>query len=154
MATRQYIGARYTIKIYENSLDPSNAEWESGHSYEPLTMVQYNNDTYLSKKEVPQNIGDPASNPTYWVVTGFYNGQISALQDEIDDILAMGLGSAMFYFPSISTGTFQSASCMMVVDKKATIFDCGAANSKSEMMDFYDSLYNAGVLDNVDNIII
>ena len=83
---RQYIGARYVTKIYENSLDPSSAEWEASVNYEPLTMVTYNNGSYLSKKEVPAAIGDPASNPTYWVQTGFYNGQIIYLQSEIDDI--------------------------------------------------------------------
>lgn len=81
---RQYVGARYVTKIYENSLDSSSAEWESNVAYEPLTMVTYNNSSYLSKKDVPANIGNPAQNPTYWVVTGAYNGQIAALQSNID----------------------------------------------------------------------
>ena len=85
---RQYIGARYVTKIYENSLDPSSAEWESGVTYEPLTLVTYNNGSYLSKKEVPGSIGNPAANPTFWVQTGFYNGQITNLQNQIDIINA------------------------------------------------------------------
>lgn len=83
---RQYIGARYVTKIYENSQDPSSAEWEAGVNYEPLTMVTYNNGSYLSKKDVPGSVGDPAANPDYWVQTGFYNGQIASLQSQIDDI--------------------------------------------------------------------
>lgn len=83
---RQYIGARYVFKIYENSQDPSSAEWESGVTYEPLTIVTYLNSTYASKKDVPGSVGDPASNPAYWVVTGAYNGQIAALQQQIDTI--------------------------------------------------------------------
>lgn len=83
MATRQYVGARYVTKIYENSLDPSSAEWEGSVNYEPLTLVTYNNGSYLSKKEVPGSVGDPASNPLYWVQTGFYNGQIAALDARI-----------------------------------------------------------------------
>ena len=86
MAVRQYIGARYTIKVYENSLDPSSADWEIGVSYEPITLVQYHNDTYLSKKFVPSNVGDPANNPDYWTLTGFYNGQIANLQNQINAI--------------------------------------------------------------------
>lgn len=86
MAIRQYIGARYTIKIYENSLNPSTADWESGVFYERLTMVNYNNSSYISKQDVPANIGDPASNPTYWVISGAYNGQIAQLQQDINDI--------------------------------------------------------------------
>lgn len=85
MAERQYIGARYVIKIYENSTDPSSAEWEQGN-YEPLIMVTYQKGSYLSKKQVPASVGAPANNPTYWVQTGFYNGQIANLQNQIDAI--------------------------------------------------------------------
>ena len=80
----RYIGARYVTKVYENSLNPSSAEWEAGVTYEPLTMVTYNNSSYLSKKDVPGSVGNPAANPSYWVVTGAYNGQIAYLQSEID----------------------------------------------------------------------
>lgn len=82
----RYIGARYVVKIYENSLDPTSAEWEASVNYEPLTMVTYNNGSYLSKTTVPGSVGDPASNPSYWVQTGFYNGQIASLQNQIDTI--------------------------------------------------------------------
>ena len=87
MAVRQYIGARYVTKIYENSLDPSSAEWEAGVAYEPLTMVTYNNSSYLSKKTVPASIGNPAANATYWIVTGAYNGQILALENKINNLI-------------------------------------------------------------------
>ena len=82
---RQYIGARYTIKIYENS--SHNAEWTPSTSYERLTLVTYNYSTYLSKDNVPATVGNPADNPDYWVETGFYNGQISSLQSQIDHIM-------------------------------------------------------------------
>lgn len=88
MSVRQYIGARYVTKIYENSLDPSSAEWEGGRYYEPLTLVTYLNSSYLSKKDVPASVGDPASNPSYWVITGAYNGQIATLQAQIDTLQA------------------------------------------------------------------
>lgn len=83
MAVRQYIGARYVIKVYENSLDPSQAEWEANVNYEALTLVTFNNGSYLSKKDVPANVGDPANNPSYWTQTGFYNGQIASLQAQV-----------------------------------------------------------------------
>lgn len=88
MAVRQYIGARYVTKIYENTLDPSSAEWQSGVTYEPLTLVTYQNSSYLSKKTVPGSIGNPASNPSYWVVTGAYNGQIVTIQQDISNLQA------------------------------------------------------------------
>ena len=83
---RQYIGARYVFKIYENSQDPSSAEWEVGVTYEPLTIVTYLNSTYASKKDVPGSVGNPAANPQYCIVTGAYNGQIATLQQQIDTI--------------------------------------------------------------------
>lgn len=96
MAVRQYIGARYVTKVYENTLDPSSAEWESGVIYEPLTLVTYNYSSYLSKKEVPANIGDPAANPAYWVLTGAYNGQILNLQNQVDELKGVVLTPEQF----------------------------------------------------------
>ena len=83
---REYIGARYVLKFHENSLNPASPAWEGGITYEPLTLVTYSNDSFVSKKFVPNNIGDPASNPDYWAITGAYNGQIANLQNQIDDI--------------------------------------------------------------------
>lgn len=80
MAT-QYVGARYVIKIYENKNNPNTAEWDSNTFYEPLTMVTYEYNSYLSKKAVPTTIGNPATNAEYWVQTGYYSGQIIELQN-------------------------------------------------------------------------
>ena len=86
MARRQYIGARYVIKVYENSQVAGSAEWEEDTVYEPLVLVTYQNGSYLSKKYVPSTVGNPAANTDYWVQTGFYNGQIANLQHQIDTI--------------------------------------------------------------------
>jgi hypothetical protein len=86
MPNLQYIGARYVPKFYENSLDPSLCTWESGVSYEPLTVVTYNDDSYTSKKLVPSNIGNPAANPTYWAKTGDFNASLVALQNTVNNI--------------------------------------------------------------------
>lgn len=79
---RQYIGARYVPKFYENSLGTS--EWAGGVIYAPLTIVTYNGNSYTSKKLVPANIGDPSSNPTYWAATGLYNAQVEALRQDVE----------------------------------------------------------------------
>ena len=83
MATRQYIGARYVPKFYENS-DGTSA-WRSGVIYEPLTIVTYNGNSYTSKKVVPATIGDPSSNPAYWVATGVFNEQVESIRQELED---------------------------------------------------------------------
>ena len=86
MATRQYIGARYVPKFYQNSVDGS-AQWESNIVYEPLTFVTLTNShMYISKKQIPATVGSPVSNIEYWLDVGSYNGFIEELQDEIDTI--------------------------------------------------------------------
>lgn len=99
MSTRQYIGARYVIKVYENSQNANSAEWEANTYYEPLVMVTYNNSSYLSKKDVPATVGNPAQNPSYWVITGAYNGQIANLQNQIDEINEKD--NSIFYTPQM-----------------------------------------------------
>lgn len=70
MGVRQYVGARYVPKF----ADP--VAWQSGTSYEALTIVTYNNNSFTSKIPVPATVGNPADNPTYWVETGNYNAQV------------------------------------------------------------------------------
>lgn len=84
MATRQYIGARYVPKFYENS--DGTAEWRSGVIYEPLTIVTWNGNSYTSKKVVPATIGDPSSNSEYWVATGIYNEQLAHIGEQVEEL--------------------------------------------------------------------
>lgn len=81
MATRQYIGARYVPKFYENS--EGTAEWRGGVAYEPLTIVTYNSNSYTSKKSVPADVGNPSDNPEYWAATGNYNAQVEEYREEV-----------------------------------------------------------------------
>lgn len=84
MATRQYIGARYVPKFYENS--DNTSEWRSGVIYEPLTIVTYNGNSYTSKKPVAAEVGNPSSNPTYWAATGLYNAQVEEVRERMEEI--------------------------------------------------------------------
>lgn len=70
MGVRQYVGARYVPKF----ADP--VAWQSGTSYEALTIVTYNNASYTSKIPVPATVGNPADNDSYWALTGNYNAQV------------------------------------------------------------------------------
>lgn len=81
---RQYIGARYVPKFYENSAGTS--EWRSGVIYEPLTIVTWNGNSYTSKNTVPAEIGDPSANPTYWVATGIFNQQVESLREDLETL--------------------------------------------------------------------
>ena len=99
MSVRQYIGARYVPKFYENSLGTS--EWVSGVEYEPLTIVTYNSNSYTSKRVVPASIGNPSDNPTYWVATGNYNEQISDLTNELTEVEAVKLDKTVKPFKAL-----------------------------------------------------
>lgn len=78
MSTRQYIGARYVPKFYENS--DNSSEWTPNTQYEPLTIVTLNGNSYTSKKTVPASVGSPALNGDYWASTGLYNAQVEAVR--------------------------------------------------------------------------
>ncbi len=82
MSVLQYVGARYVPVFYKNP--DGSWDWQTGVSYEPLTIVKYDSNTYISKVQVPSTIGSPNQNPDYWAQTGNYNGFMQELQDEID----------------------------------------------------------------------
>ena len=94
MTNRQYIGARYVPKFYQNSVDGST-QWESNVVYDPLIYVTLQNShMYISKKQVPATVGSPADNAQYWLDCGSYNGFIDDLQNQIDALVTQvnGIG--------------------------------------------------------------
>lgn len=100
----QYIGARYVPKWYVNSVDQT-ADWQINVEYEPLTWVTtQNNHLYLSKKQVPDNIGNPADNTEYWLDMGVFSGNWSQLQQEIEDMQDGTIpGSLQYQIDQLST---------------------------------------------------
>lgn len=74
MAIREYIGARY-VPLFA---DP--VEWDNTRTYEPLTIVTHQGDSFTSKQSVP--VGIDILNTIYWVPTGNYNAQIEAYRRE------------------------------------------------------------------------
>lgn len=85
MATRQYIGARYVPRFY-TAPDNSN-NWTAGVEYEALTIVTYLNQSYTSKLPVPASVGNPADNPTYWIMTGAYNAQVEQYYEAVQQVV-------------------------------------------------------------------
>lgn len=79
MATRQYIGARY-VPIFGRKGETS-IEWDNSAPYEPLTMVQHEGDTYISKQIVPAGVD--ILNQTYWAKIGAFNAQVEALTNRV-----------------------------------------------------------------------
>lgn len=70
----KYIGARY-VPIFDG-------EWSNTKTYEPLTVVTNEGNSYISKTNVPTGI--EINNETYWVLFSNYNAQIQQLINEIE----------------------------------------------------------------------
>ena len=80
MATTQYIGSRY-VPIFA---DP--VEWSSTKTYEPLTIVTHEGNSYTSRQFVP--VGIDITNENYWVITGNYNAQVEQYRRETQQAVA------------------------------------------------------------------
>ena len=77
MAVREYVGARYVPKYA--------GAWDNTKTYEPLTIVTVENvGSYTSKKNVPAGVD--ITNTEYWVLSGFTNGAIIDLQEDVTEI--------------------------------------------------------------------
>ena len=74
----QYVGARYVPMF----ADPLN--WDISKSYEPLTIVYYNGNSYTSRQSVPENTD--INNTQYWALTGNYNAQIEQYRNEVEQL--------------------------------------------------------------------
>lgn len=73
-----YTGARY-VPLFA---DP--AQWDNTKTYEPLTIVLNEGNSYTSKTFVP--VGVDISNEQYWALTGNYNAQVEAYRQEVIEL--------------------------------------------------------------------
>ena len=77
MAVTQYIGARYVPLFY--------GEWVRNTTYEPLTVVEYQGNSYTSKQYVPKNV--EITNTDFWAPTGNYNAQVEQYRRETQETI-------------------------------------------------------------------
>lgn len=68
-----YIGSRY-VPIFVG-------EWDVKKSYEPLSIVTYQGNSFTSKTFVP--VGVDISNGTYWICTANYNAQVEQYRQDV-----------------------------------------------------------------------
>lgn len=78
MGVTQYVGARY-VPIFA---DP--AEWNNTRTYEPLTIVLHEGNSFTSKQFVP--VGADINDTRYWAKTGNYSAQVEAYRKEVQDL--------------------------------------------------------------------
>ena len=70
-----YVGARY-VPLFANPI-----EWDESKTYEPLTIVTHQGNSYTSKTFVPANT--QITDTTYWALTGNYNAQVEQYRQEV-----------------------------------------------------------------------
>lgn len=71
-----YVGMRY-VPVFDG-------EYDTTKTYEPLTIVSINGNSYTSKTYVPVNTAPP--NDDYWALTGNYNAQIEAYRKQVEQL--------------------------------------------------------------------
>lgn len=82
-AHQQYIGARY-VPIFGRKGETS-IEWDGGAgTYEPLTIVLYQGNSYTSRQFVPAGI--QITNTEFWANTGNYNAQIEQYRQDVSNV--------------------------------------------------------------------
>jgi len=81
-ARLQYIGSRY-VPIFGRKGEDS-IEWDNTGTYEPLTIVLYQGNSYTSRQFVP--VGIEITNQKYWANTGNYNAQIEQYRQEVHQL--------------------------------------------------------------------
>lgn len=73
MSVREYIGARY-VPLFMG-------DWDNTKTYEPLSIVQHEGNSYTSRQFVPTGID--IDNDEYWAETGNFNAQVEAYRQEV-----------------------------------------------------------------------
>lgn len=84
-AHRQYIGQRY-VPIFGRK-DEESIIWDNSGTYEPLTIVLYQGNSYTSRQFVPEGVD--ITNLEYWANTGNYNAQVEAYRQEVQTLANM-----------------------------------------------------------------
>ena len=82
----QYIGSRY-VPIFADPI-----VWDIHRSYESLTIVTHDGESYTSKCNVGPGID--ITNERYWAKTGAYNAQVEQYKSEVKDLSSQVSGFA------------------------------------------------------------
>lgn len=145
---RQYIGARY-VPIFA-----SPVEWNSALSYEALTIVMYQNNSFTSKKPVPAGID--ITNTEYWANTGNFNAQLQDCANTINTFIASNKNS-------INSGCLNNDDKIVWIGDSLSARPTGLVYQAQKMLPnatFYNASVNGAgftrfnnqFIDNMDNV--
>lgn len=72
-----YVGNRYAPVLDDGG-------WDNTKEYEPLTIIQYEGDSYISRTYVPKNVD--INNKDYWYSIGVYNAQVASYRKRVEEV--------------------------------------------------------------------
>lgn len=72
-----YVGHRYGPVLDDSG-------WDNTKEYEPLTIIQYQGDSYVSRTWVPKDVD--ILNKDYWYSIGVYNAQVASYRQRVDEV--------------------------------------------------------------------
>lgn len=70
------------MPLFYKNPDGTN-DWKANVEYESLIIVSYNGALYVSNKTVPNTIGNPEENSSYWIKLSSQSGDISELLSRV-----------------------------------------------------------------------
>lgn len=153
MAVLQYVGARYVPKLFDDG--KGGMEWQANTYYEPLTIVTYNNASYISRKPVPAGIGNPVVNGGYWAMSGSFNAQISGLQEDVRRLKAPTRLIISDSYGNTSSPTWLDRIATVLEGNTITIAVPSAGFSADCPVNFTDVIRNYnGNKEDIDELII
>ena len=133
MAVTQYIGSRY-VPLFADPI-----EWSAENTYEPLTIVLHEGNSFTSKQAVPKGIA--LDNEEFWAETGNFNAQIEqyrretaaaldAANDAMDAVEALSMS-----LEDIKVHTVDAYSTPFLVETEDGFFllDCGETTDSAKL---------------------
>lgn len=75
------VGNSQSVPLFADPLT-----WDSTESYDPLTIVYYQGNSYTSRQAVPA--GTSIANTSYWALTGNYNAELQSIKPYVDNAIA------------------------------------------------------------------
>lgn len=132
MSVREYVGARY-VPLFVG-------EWDNSKTYEPLTVVTYQGNSYTSRQYIP--VGVDIANADFWAPSGNYNAQIEQYRR---DVWAFnGRITNLETIAEYQTGEFniyelnsRYSLTLVQADGKNIVFECGDADASDSIDSFF-----------------
>lgn len=126
-----YVGHRYGPVLDDTG-------WDNTKEYEPLTIIQYKGDSYVSRTYVPKGID--ILNKEYWYSIGVYNAQVASYRQRVDEVEAG--------FNTIASNVTENTNEISDINTTITDFILNVNQSRVNVLDF--GLINDGETDNTE----